>query len=54
LFGSIDEAQEITDKWLDDYNQERPHESLKNLSSIEFLRAREGMPSLAQIGAVTQ
>ena len=54
LFGSIDEAQEITDKWLDDYNQERPHESLKNLSPIEFLRAREGMPSLAQIGAVTQ
>jgi putative transposase len=48
LFEMIIEAQEITDKWLIDYNLKRPHESLKNLSPIEFLRANEGMPSLIQ------
>lgn len=54
LFATVGEAQKITDKWLIDYNQNRPHESLKNLSPYEFLRAMEGMPSIASKGAVVQ
>lgn len=54
LFETTDEVQRITDQWLIDYNQKRPHESLKNLSPVEFLRAMEGMPSIAQKGTVMQ
>lgn len=32
LFRNIDEVQSITDKWLQEYNGERPHESLGNLT----------------------
>lgn len=32
LFRNIDEVQLITDKWLREYNGERPHESLGNLT----------------------
>lgn len=32
LFKSIEEVQEITDKWSYDYNYERPHESLKSMT----------------------
>lgn len=42
LFSSIDEVQKITDDWLEDYNKNRPHESLKNLSPLEFLRLHGG------------
>jgi putative transposase len=50
LFNSINEAQGITDKWLKDYNANRPHESLGNKSPIEFSRSREDMSSLEQKG----
>lgn len=32
LFRNITDAQAITDKWLREYNSERPHESLGNLT----------------------
>lgn len=54
LFSTVDEAQSITDEWLSEYNYDRPHESLKNLSPIEFLRSQEGMPSCDGLGAVAQ
>lgn len=54
LFGSIADVQAITDKWLYEYNYDRPHESLKNLSPIEFSRSLEGMHSRESLGAVTQ
>jgi len=31
-----DEVGEITDRWLSKYNEERPHESLGDLTSIEY------------------
>lgn len=37
MFDSIDEVQKITDRWIDDYNHQRPHESLSNLTPAEFL-----------------
>lgn len=52
LFATTEEVQDITDKWLTDYNQNRPHEALKNLSPFEFSRTMEGMPSMVQKGAV--
>jgi len=54
LFNSINEVQRITDEWLYEYNHNRPHESLKKLSPINFSRSLEGMPSSEQLGAVVQ
>jgi putative transposase len=37
LFLSLQEAKEIIEKWRRDYNQVRPHSSLKGLSPQQFL-----------------
>ena len=36
LFESLDEAREIIENWRNDYNEERPHSSLENLTPKEF------------------
>lgn len=36
LFRTQDEAREITERWLMEYNNERPHESLNNLTPDEY------------------
>ncbi|SXF33171.1 IS3 family element, transposase orfB [Klebsiella variicola] len=36
LFRKLNEALEITERWLNEYNSERPHESLNNLSPEEY------------------
>ena len=38
LFKDVAEVQRITDRWLIEYNSERPHESLGNLTPWEFAR----------------
>lgn len=40
LFKSIKQVQEITDKWLDEYNNIRPHASLGNVSPRQFARQK--------------
>lgn len=35
-FNSILQVQSITDEWMDEYNNHRPHESLNHLSPIAF------------------
>jgi putative transposase len=35
-FLSLDDARDFIDKWRSEYNSERPHSSLKNLTPIEF------------------
>jgi putative transposase len=40
LFDSIDEVREVTGRWIAEYNTIRPHESLGDISPIEFLTRR--------------
>lgn len=35
LFRTLNEAREITERWLMEYINERPHESLNNLTTAE-------------------
>lgn len=36
LFRTLNEAREITERWLNGYNSERPHVSLNNLTPEEY------------------
>jgi len=36
LFNSIDDVREEAEKWMDDYNNYRPHESCKNLPPVLY------------------
>lgn len=38
LFETLDEARDIIEKWRIDYNEERPHSSLENLTPMEFIK----------------
>lgn len=40
LFDSLREVKQITQQWVVQYNQERPHESLNNLSPVDFFNVR--------------
>ena len=37
VFQSLSEVREQTEKWLKEYNEERPHESLDNMTPREYL-----------------
>lgn len=37
IFSSLAEVREITENWLRQYNEERPHEALGNLAPSEYL-----------------
>jgi len=41
LFRTLNEARKITESWLNEYNSERPHESLNNLTPEEYLLMAE-------------
>ena len=36
LFRTLNETRDITESWLNEYNRERPHESLNNLTPEEY------------------
>jgi putative transposase len=46
LFDSINEVQQVTDKWLEHDNFERPHGSLGYLSPSHFVAGRRALNSL--------
>jgi len=37
VFQTLNEVREQTEKWLKEYNEERPHESLGDMTPREFL-----------------
>jgi len=39
IFSRLSEVREITDRWLQEYNEERPHEALGGLTPAEHLMA---------------
>ena len=41
IFNTLREVREITDNWIDEYNRERPHESLGNLTPVEYLQEKQ-------------
>ncbi|OSD32182.1 hypothetical protein R523_22505 [Salmonella enterica subsp. enterica serovar Holcomb] len=41
LFRTLNEVREITEKWLSEYNCERPHESLNNMTPEEYRKCME-------------
>lgn len=46
LFGSIEEVRETTYWWLIDYNENRPHDSLGDLTPAEYLQQNAGNSTL--------
>ena len=42
IFRTLDDVREITEKWTDYYNNERPHDSLNNLAPLEYRLMRTG------------
>jgi putative transposase len=41
VFKQLKEVQEITESWVTEYNEERPHESLGNLTPKEYLAVNQ-------------
>jgi putative transposase len=36
LFNNLNEVRQLTDKWIEVYNHERPHDSLNDMTPAEF------------------
>jgi putative transposase len=36
VFKKLSEVREVTDRWLKEYNEERPHQSLGKLTTAEY------------------
>ena len=42
LFRSLNEVREITESWIREYNEERPHDALGDLTPWEYLAKHDG------------
>ena len=40
VFRTLNEVREITENWIRQYNEERPHDSLDDLTPQEYLAIR--------------
>jgi len=43
---SMKAKQKIKEKWLKEYNEERPHESLGNMTPVEYLESQQPETSI--------
>ena len=41
VFKALNEVREMTERWIKEYNEERPHDSLEDLTPIEFPKKYE-------------
>ncbi|CCG87898.1 Insertion element IS407 uncharacterized 31,7 kDa protein ORF1 [Erwinia piriflorinigrans CFBP 5888] len=48
LYRTLNEAREMTERWLNEYNSERPHESLNNLTPEEY-RLMAEKPEISKV-----
>ena len=46
LFTNLEQVQAITDQWLIDYNEYRPHEALGNIPPVQFMPRITTVPNL--------
>ena len=46
VFSRLSEVRDLTDKWLKEYNEERPHESLDNMTPVEYLESKQPETSI--------
>ncbi len=43
VFKTLNEVREITQNWIREYNEERPHDSLRDLTPWEYLAKHQGL-----------
>ncbi len=41
IFETLEEVKNLTENWLGNYNQQRPHDSLGNITPQEYLQTLE-------------
>ncbi|KFI17875.1 integrase core domain-containing protein, partial [Nitrosococcus oceani] len=49
LFTNLEQVQTITNQWLVDYNEYRPHEALGNIPPVQFMPRLTRVPNLYRI-----
>jgi putative transposase len=54
LFEDLHQVRNETEKWMDDYNYHRPHESLENnapcnYAAVDLLKTSKGFPTSQQL-----
>lgn len=48
IFSRLSEVRDLTEEWLRQYNEERPHQALGNLTPAEYLAVNS--PEFSTIG----
>ncbi len=48
LFNNLQEVKEITNEWLKEYNNDRPHESLKGLAPVGFAKKHKELLTMSK------
>lgn len=49
LFNNLNQVRELTEEWMNDYNEHRPHESLGDLSPKKYLEKMKNQTELKEV-----